>query len=287
MNSNAIKLKYLFIFIFFTLISCEDPAPTDYTPSYVVQALLLVDEPIKGFQIFQTASLTDSFNVENTYYKNAEVKLSGEGQEFTLYWDEKSLSYNYQDTTYLVKSKTQYELKIKLSDGTEISGTTFTPAKFDWIEKPPVEIQYPKDTLSLPSSFKISWTKTDTIKYYILSIKALDTLEYGKYLLPPTDEKNRRILQNWNRDRDRYFRDITSWGFAPASELPGLWNFFKWYGQQELSVYAPDDNFLLWSLQVFSFSEMNPQLTSIKGAFGYFGSASLIRHQGFLLKNQP
>lgn len=269
------------------MIGCEDAAPTEYTPSYVVQALLIVDEPIKDIFVLQSASLRDSFQFENTFLTNAKVQIIGDGHLFDLVCDSVSKSYYLIDTTYKVKPKSEYQLKISLDNGTQISGKTFTPNRFEWIQKPPSEIQYPVDTLTMPSYFKVSWTKTDTIKYYILSIKALDTLEYGKYLTPPIDENNRRIVRNWNEGRNNYFRDITSWGFAPASELPVVWNFFKWFGWQEMTVYAPDDNFLLWSLQVFSFREMNPQLTSIRGAFGYFGSASRIQTTGFLLKNQP
>lgn len=282
------NLTYLLLtFIFITFISCEDTAPTEYTPSYVVQALLIVNEPIKGISVLESASLRDSFLMESTIIKDASVQITGDDKVFDLMFNPESNSYEYADSTYKVKPHLEYKISIKLNNGKAISGTTFTPNAFEWIKEPPKDIQYPKDTLNLPSNFNVSWTKTDTIKYYILSILALDTLNYGKYLSPQTEELNRRILRPWNKNSKYYFRDLSSWGFAPTSDLPVVWNFFKWFGMQELTVYAPDDNFLKWSLQVFSFRELDPQLSTLKGAFGYFGSAARIRTQSFLIKNQP
>lgn len=277
-----------FIILLFTIIlfSCEDEAPTDYLKSYVVQALLLVNEPIHNIQVLQSGSLRDSFIVDNSFIQNAEVQITGDDKVFNLSFDPKTKTYFFSDTTYKVKEQKKYDIKIKLDNGNIITGSTFTPKSFNWIEKPGEKIQYPLDTLALPSTFKVSWTKTDTIKFYLLSIVALDTLNYGSYLEPSTDELNRRILRPWNENRDNYFRDRSNWGYAQLNELPVVWNFFKWFGMQEMTIYAPDDNYLLWSLQVLSFREFNPELTSLKGAYGYFGSAAAIRAKSFLIKNQ-
>jgi hypothetical protein len=236
-----------------------------------------VNEPIQNIQVLHSSSLRDSFIVDNTYIQNAEVQITGDERVFNLMYDKITKTYFYSDTTYKVKEQKSYELKITLDNGNIITGRTFTPKSFEWINKPEENIQYPLDTLKLPSTFEISWSKTDTIKFYLLSIVALDTLNYGSYLKPPTEDLNRRILRPWNEN----------WGYSQVNELPVVWNFFKWFGWQEITIYAPDDNYLLWSLQVLSFREFNPELTSLKGAYGYFGSTSIVKARSFLIKNQP
>jgi hypothetical protein len=54
-----------------------------------------------------------------------------------------------------------------------------------------------------------------------------------------------------------------------------------------MKVYVPDWNFLRWFLQAQTKGEADPLLSSVDGAIGYFGSASSIKFDFFLLKNQP
>ncbi|MCE5304372.1 hypothetical protein LLG34_01535 [bacterium] len=86
--------------------------------------------------------------------------------------------------------------------------------------------------------------------------------------------------------REAYYRDLSYWVIVPSSKVPVVWTVFKWYGLHEVSVYAPDFNFLRWMVQTMT-GEINPLLSSVKGAFGYFGSASVIRDTSVILKNQP
>lgn len=270
------------------IISCEDVAPTEYTPKYIVQGLLIVGEPIDDIALFQTQSLRDSFIYDNSIIKTADVKIVGDGKTFQLVYDNTSKKYIYPDTNYKVKELTHYSLEIKTPDGKILTSKTFTPKSISWIKRPDKSIQYPLDTINLPSNYKISWTKSDTIQFYLIRIKPLDTLEYGKYLTPPTDEKNRRIMRSWIRRPEYYFRETTNWAFLPTTEVPVVWNSFKWFGLTEIRIYAPDANYLKWTLQSFAVRDFNELLNSIEGeAFGTFGSAATVTDTTFVLKNQP
>lgn len=270
------------------ITSCEDAAPTEYTPKYIVQGMLIVGEPIDNITLFQTQSLRDSFIYENSIVKTADVKIVGDGRTFQLVYDNTSKKYIYLDKDYKVKELTHYSLEIKTPDGKILTSKTFTPKSISWIKRPDKSIQYPLDTINLPSNYKISWTKSDTIQFYLIRIRPLDTLEYGKYLTPPTDEKNRRIMRSWIRRPEYYFRETTNWAFLPTTEVPVVWNSFKWFGLTEVRIYAPDANYLKWTLQSFAVRDFNQLLNSIEGdAFGTFGSAATATDTTFVLKNQP
>ncbi|MBP7214392.1 MAG: DUF4249 family protein [Candidatus Kapabacteria bacterium] len=282
------KSLYLFLFIIITVIlaSCEDKAPTDYIPSYFVEALLIVDEPIKDIRILISQPLRDSFNYDNSLIRNAKVQVIDGDSIYDLTISPNDIKgYYYPDTNYKIKVNTLYKLKVTLANGDIITGETTTPDRFDWITRPDYYIQYPKDTVNLPSPFSIQWELLNSVLYYIVSVRCLDTLNYGKYLDPPADEKNRRISRPWNL-RETYYRDFSYWVIVPSSKVPIVWTVFKWYGLHEVSVYAPDFNFLRWMVQVMT-GNLNPLLSSVKGAYGYFGSASVIRDTSVILKNQP
>ncbi|MFN3781583.1 MAG: hypothetical protein ACK4SO_05360, partial [Candidatus Kapaibacteriota bacterium] len=176
-------------------------------------------------------------------------------------------------------------------DGTQISGTTTTPNRFNWLNPPPDTLYFPKDTLNFTDQDPISirWTSVKEVLYYVVSLKCLDTLEYGKYLFPATDEKNRRVYSPFdeNQRRRRYYYDLTSWDAIPNTEYPLYWLLFKWFGKHKIIIYSPDFNFLRWLLQQFRGSQINPLLSSVEGGIGVFGSASKIEKEIFLIKNQP
>lgn len=283
-------LNKLTLFVLFSLfiISCEDIAPTEYTPKYIVQGLLVVGEPINNIMLFQTQSLRDSFVYDNSIIRTADIKIAGDGRLFQLVFDNATKKYIYPDTTYKVKELTHYSIEIKTPDGKILKSNTFTPKSIQWIKRPERFLQYPLDTINLPSNYRISWTKSDTIQFYLIRIKHLDTLEYGKYLDPPTEEKNRRIMRPWINRPQYYFREITNWAFLPTTEVPVVWNSFKWFGLTEVKIYAPDPNYLKWTLQNFTTRDFNQLLNTIEGdAFGTFGSAATITDTSFILKNQP
>ncbi|MEN6511300.1 MAG: hypothetical protein ABFD00_05640 [Chloroherpetonaceae bacterium] len=282
---RILQITAFIIFIVF-LTSCEDAAPTNYVPTYFVEALLIVDEPIKDIRVLISQPLADSFIYDNSILRNAKVQITEADKVYDLtILPTGPNGYYYPDTNYKVKPNTNYKLKVVLENGTEITGETTTPNPFGWITRPDYYVQYPLDTINLPSPFYIQWELISNVSYYIVSIRSLDSLNYGKYLEPPTDEKNRRITRPYEM-REAYYRDLSYWVIVPSSKVPVVWTVFKWYGLHEVSVYAPDFNFLRWMVQTMT-GEINPLLSSVKGAFGYFGSASVIRDTSVILKNQP
>ncbi len=283
-----IKLLYILCLVaIISLVSCEDPAPTDYKPEIVVEGLLIVDEPIRHISVIRSQPLIDSFDYNSSLVADAIVKIKGDGREFILDYNPPQNGkpgYFYSDTTYLVKSEMLYELEVTV-DNKVMKGSTFTPKRTDWIRSPKPYIQFPFDSIGLPPTDSIEWKKTEKTEFFLISITCLDSAGYGEYLQPPTNEKNRRIERPFRNDRS--FRELTSFTPIPVSSTPIVWSVFKFYGKHRVSIYVPDFNFLRWFAQAQARSQVEPILQSINNGYGYFGSASIISDTAILLKNQP
>ncbi|MDQ1267149.1 MAG: hypothetical protein QG635_2303 [Bacteroidota bacterium] len=291
MRFSIINIMFsgLLIVLLTFLCSCEDSAPTDYIPETVVEAFLLVGEPIREIRVMKSQPIQQEFDYNKSQITNARsVRIIQVQDTFNLVFAfSDSSGYFYSDTSYLVKSKTLYKLEITLDDGSFISGETMTPDISQWKHRYSDILYYPIDTVLLPTvdSIFAEWEKVPGIEYFVMSVRCLDTLEYGKYLIPSTDELNRRIGKPFSRDAAYY--EISNWTVLPASRVPIFWSAFKWYGLHEFNVYVPDGNFLEWFIQYIARGQYDYRLASIKGAKGAFGSAAPIRDTAFVVKNQP
>ncbi len=266
--------------------SCEDQVPTKYIPRNFVDAILIVGKPIRNIVISKSQPPLDSFNFAASLIRDANVIIRGDGREFVLKTDpEGEAGYYFDDDTYLVKPNMTYELEVNLTDGTLMTGKTETPGVTAWINRVSKPLQYPLDSIKLPATESISWQKVSGHPIFFISVTALDTLDYGKYLDPPTDEMNRRIERPfWDDD---FYREISQWVWIFNDKTSVVWNIFKWYGVQEVAIYVPDYNFFKWFEQYLMDQQYNDLLGSIEGGFGVFGSASVIRDTTFLIKNLP
>jgi hypothetical protein len=284
-NIILILISIISIFI---ISSCEDEAPGAYIPDNVLEALLVVDEPIQNILLIRTQPIFDKFIYDSSLIRNAVVKINGDNREFIVKFRSKEYSlqgYYFEDTTYTVKSGIKYNIDITLNDGTKLTGETMTPPRTEWEKNPKPFLQFPKDSLKLPPTDTIAWKKQNGFDFYIILVKCLDTLNYGKYLIPATDEMNRRIERPFRNDRA--YRETATLMPIPNTQTPVVWNTFKWFGLHEVGVFVPDWNFLRWYIQSQTRSQIDPLLTSIKGGYGYFGSASVIRDTSVIIKNQP
>lgn len=291
---------YQQIFLAFALIlgvtACEDAVPSTYIPQYAVEAFLFVGQPIEHVKLLRTQAVADTFSVSGSVIADADVKIIANSDTLQLDYrtTEKGGEYYYpsKDTLYKVQPNTVYQLRIRTGTAT-ITGRTVSPDQVVLLQSVKDTLQYPKDTtnFSLSEKLRLRWTPVSGIPEYLLRVRALDTLGYGQYLTPPTEEKNRRIYRFWEKDAPKY-DDITRWGFVPATDIPGSWSGFKWFGLQEITVFAADHNFVKW-FKLVQFGGGSPTYNNLLGsingdeAVGVFASASMVSDTTFLLKNQP
>lgn len=293
------KKIILLTFIIIAMMSCEDPVPTDYEPQNYLEAALIVGQPIDNIVLMRTQPIQDTFNYEKSLIRDAEVIITGDGKEFKLLIDANGLRGYYSNEPYVIKGNTKYNINIRLSDGATITGNTLTPDTLNWIREAPKTIQYPIDTVKKESRDTLIWEGIPTpvifngdVKdgFWGISIIALDTLQYGTYLDDvPDSELNRRLFRrNSNSSNDSRYKELANWGIIPSKQTPVIWQYFKWYGLHEISVYNMDNNYLSWVLQRITQSEYDERLSSVKGnGIGVFGSMTAIRDTFFLIKNQP
>lgn len=277
--------------LFLFAVSCEDPFPTDYVPVNYVEAALEVGEPIKNIILMKSQPLNVEFDYENSLIRDAEIIISTGEKNFVLKTNPEGEDGYYYDGDYLVEEGKEYTLTINLADGATITGTTITPSAPIWLSSAPKTIQYPKDTINKASSDTLIWDGEPTRGFWGISVKALDTLEYGIYLDGvPASEMNRRVTTpvSDNPDLEWRYQEQSQWGAIPNYRTPVVWTFFKWYGLHEISIYNLDYNYQQWVFQRLVQREYDELLTSVEGdGIGVFGSFNAIRDTFFLIKNQP
>lgn len=285
---NAIYSLIILVALAFGLSSCEDNVLKDYVPRNMVEAYLIVDQPIENVKLLKSQPVFGKFDYNQALIRDAQVFIKGDGQIIELKIDPQGTSGYYDPAKqYLIKPNTQYELEIILSDKTVMTAKTTTPDRTAWTLAPKDEFQYPKDTLKLKASEMIQWQKVKGVDFYIGNIKCLDTLNYGKYLNPATDELNRRCYNFITDNKDgEEFKEISMSVFLANNESSVVWNAFKWFGRHSVTIFAPDDNMIRWYIQSYQMREFDARLNSINNGYGCFGSASMVTDTFFLLKNQ-
>lgn len=271
---------------------CEDAAPTEYIPETVVEAYLIVGEPVSGIRVMRSQAVLDTFRFRNSAIADADVILfAGDRQMQLAYRANDGVGeYYLPDTSYRVEPTTNYRLVVTTKDGVVVTGETRTPVQIAWVVPPKAVMQYPLDSLNLdpPDSLRLSWTGAPGVSEYLISVRSLDTLGYGTYLNPPTDERNRRIERFFEKNSPKY-DDVARIGFIQATGTPISWFAFKWFGRQEVTVFASDAAFVNW-YKMTSWqnpASYEPLLGSVKGGLGVVASASVVRADVFILKNQP
>jgi hypothetical protein len=121
-------------------------------------------------------------------------------------------------------------------------------------------------------------------------VTVLDTLGYGMYLDPPTDEINERTnnLPFEDPDDPPFYTKIR-WGFIQANQAPTVWAAFRWYGRNEVSILAADKALLDW-FKATQWGgrtvEYRAQYSNVRGGLGVFGSASIVSQEVLVLKRK-
>jgi hypothetical protein len=285
---------------FVLLTACEDAPPTDYVARPFIQGYLLVGEPIQDIVVALSQPIDQVYDYPGSIVRDAEVSIEFDGQTLPLIFREGpgGGSYHSADSIARVLPGTTYRLLVRLPDGAIVRAETTTPRGIDWVLEPPARLQYPKDTtrLAATDSLRMRWTPGDNPEY-LVRVMVLDTVDYGRYLAPPTAETNARTGgsssgggpgSGGRSEKGTVNYSVTRWTFVAQDRYQIPWTAFSWYGQHEIAVFAADRWFLEWfkSVQFSRLSpEYDPQESNIVGGLGVFGSAALVRKELFLLKN--
>jgi hypothetical protein len=292
---NRVHFRLL-LFVFPMLVlstACEDQPPTQYVPVPFLEAYLIVGKPIDDIIVARSQPITEPFDYARMMVPDAEVVVSTSDEEYRLLYRMRDGvgSYYYPDTTLLILPETEYRITVRMDDGSFMQAQTMTPQRIEWTIPPRPVIQYPQDTTQLYShdSLRVAWTAGNSPEY-IIRVTALDTLGYGAYLQPPTDEINGRTnnLPFETPSSPNFYTKIR-WGFIQTNQAPTVWMAFRWYGRNDVSILATDKALLEWfkATQWGGRSvEYREQYSNVTGGTGVFGSASIISSEVFLLKRE-
>jgi len=281
------------LFFGLSLTACEDSPPTDYIATPFLEAYLIVDQPIEDVVVAISQPITEVFDYNQMMAADAEVVISSEGVDYPLqYVVEDGIGrFRYPDTTMKVQPETRYAIRASMPDGSVMRAETVTPARIAWTVPPRDLLQYPQDTTVLvsPDSLRISWTAGNSSEY-IIRVKVLDTLGYGTYLTPPTEEINGRTNNiPFEEPDDPTFYTRTRWGFVQANQAPTVWAAFRWYGKNEVAILAADKPMLEWfkATQWGGRSvQYRDEFSNVEGGIGILASASIVTHDVFVLKRK-
>jgi hypothetical protein len=294
-NNTILRVWKLATLVVLAIVftACEDAPPTDYIPVPFLEAYLIIDEPIQDVVVAISQPVTQPFDYAAMMDASAEVVLRAGENEYPLRYRvvDGVGSYYYPDSTVTIQPRTQYSIRVRTSDGGIMTASTVTPERIEWVVPPRSVLQYPQDTTALysPDSLRISWTPGN-VPEYLIRVRALDTLGYGRYLDPPTEEINERTNNlQWEDPGDPQFYTKTRWGFIQANQAPTVWIAFRWFGRNEVGILAPDKALGDWfkATQWGGRSvEYRPEYSNVNGGTGVFGSASVLTSEAFVLKRK-
>lgn len=272
------------------ITGCANPVPNDYVPQLVIEGFVIAGEPITHLRVYKSLPVSDTFSLAKATIRDAKVVLLEDGVPVPLAFAPDSLgggNYVPVDTTFRVKYETTYSLEVHAIDKTATASAR-TMQKFDWVLPPADTIRYPgkENELKPVDSLGISWQGQTGIVRYVIGLQCLDTLEYGKYLTPPTTEKNARVRDEDIEQGTLIADERTRYGFSVVSNTPVVWAAFKWYGPQRIVVYAGDKAFQDWFTLV-GFGQRptyDYRISNVSGGLGIFAGASKTEAPMFLLK---
>lgn len=287
-------LSSLFIITGLLFVGCEDPVPTDYTEEIMLEGLLLVGEPLQDVRILRTLPVTDTFSFSRAALPEAKIAVTANGIDVPMEYvpDDRGGTWRAVDTTYRVLPNVLYSVVVQ-ARGATLTASTRTPVTFSWTTTPRTWIQFPHpDSLltAVDDSLLVSWTQVAKTQLYIIGLTCLDTAGYGEYLNPLTADTNERTVRPkpdfFDRSGTLIANERTTLGATPFTTSQTVWGVFRWYGQHELRVYAPDEAFLEWFYLVGGGrrSSYDYRLGNINGGLGVWGSASLVKQRSFLIK---
>lgn len=293
MKRTPLHLILLLVAVLGIATSCEDPIPDDaYVEELVVEGFAIAGRPLTDIRIFRTLSITDTFSLERAMIRDADVIITENGTQVPVRYVSDTLGGHYEavDTSYRVKHNSTYQITVN-AIGKTATATATTLAPFDWIAAPKDTMQYPGEARETErfDSLKVSWGGQSGVFIYVIGVECQDTLGYGQYLVPPTQESNRRIRDEEPDDDLLIRNERTRYGLALVANSDIVWRVFKWFGPHRLHIYAGDRAFQEWFQQVGfgGRSTYDYRLGNVEGALGVWAGASELTGEFFLKKDQP
>lgn len=277
---------YLLLVLSFTVTACTDYGQDAYREQIVVTSYLTATEPFSELTLYRTAPINDVYDAASLAVLGANVTIheldaAGNTASVIAYQMTNPGIYRSVDGAATVKPSTRYRLDITVPGlDNPITATTFVPDTFSVRTLNSTSLPYQG-----PEQFEANLSPSvypGRQTYYVITTAALDT---SQGLVPFYEEFS-------EEDDDVTLVSsgiINQMNYEPQADgsinLKFPWLAVAYYGPNEISFYAIDDNVydfvrsagVQLGGSTTSPGEIENVLSSVNGAIGVFGSMSVAK----------
>ena len=267
------NLSIIFLlFIFFLINGCSEPTSSnDYNNQLVIYGFLVAGNTIDSIYVQHVLPLEAKYSPEAAAILNAVVIVEGNGFRDTLHHDP-TLPGRYYSTksANVIQPKATYTLRVEAPNFPAATATTTVPDTFHILNKPIFT-----ETLRFGDRNKIisvAWTESKLHVDYIIGSRSLDSNAQ-------TTRENRQ-----NQDRAPNKTNFT-FNLLDLTTTQVPWQFFNYYGTNEIFVSAIDKNYFDYvSQSVVGGTDIKNIKFNLNNAIGVFGSVAKDSYRVVIIK---
>jgi hypothetical protein len=270
-RDSQMKLFFtLIIFLFLTLVGCENTNEPNLERKLVINGQLNAGYPIDSIFVSWTEDIEEKY--DDSWAGGASVTING--TPLSEYADFKGAFY-FPDTSYRVQSGMTYNLEAT-AEGKSVSSQTTVPLAFRFN---PIDVQegdtvqfIPGDSWVSDAFFSLEWPNYNDPNIEIYRVTSLADIATSENFID--DDRNiTKILKGEIEDRD----NPTIWWASNTFKYARInWMYFNWTGWHSIIVSAMDQNYYQYK-QGILFNEQRPgeeYNQVVKGGYGLFCSSA-------------
>lgn len=284
MKSFSIRLLFTMAALLTSLSACDPYQQDDYREQYVVQAFMVVDQPMPMIRLTTTSPINATYNTNAVAVSGAQPeirKLDAQGKVLqTIPYRMKSAGwYEALNPQIKVDPLSTYELSIRTANAPEITARTFTPDRLRVLNLNNTSIKYQStEQFEVIVSYSAYPGRQN---YYVFTVETLDPdkAELTPFYADAIGEDERETV--FKNQSNIVFEG--NYGLDPSRTALTLklpWLGFAFYGPNRVSTHVLDDAMydfirtkdVQLGGSTLSPGEINNVLTNVKNGLGIFGS---------------
>ncbi|MFL3000813.1 MAG: DUF4249 family protein [Cytophagales bacterium] len=260
-------MKKIFGLLIIILFSCDNEIPIE--DNFVVEAFLFQGEKVDDVRIKET-KLWNSEDSIDTYIGNANIKIYGNGSEYSLEYNSTEGNYFIEDDLEIISGNT-YGLEVNVDDRTA-TAETVVPTKPIGLEMSDYKIVIPPLVLSpaLPNILaelfenartNITWGNSNKEYHYL-------TIKYAG------EDEDPIFSEEFPGQVGEFFSNFSIQS-APTQEKKYnvICMSLKNYGKYKVTLYKINkDYYSLFDSELQDGTELNDPPSNIINAFGVFSA---------------
>jgi len=284
MKSLSTHLLLLLAVLLTGLTACDPYRQDDYREQYVVQAYMVVDQPMPMIRLTTTSPINNTYDVNAVAVSGAQLeirKLNAQGAVIqTIPYRMKSAGwYEPLNLQTKVDPLSTYELRVRAGNAPEITAQTFTPDRIRVLNLNNSSITYQStEQFEVIVSYSAYPGRQN---YYLFTVETLDPdkAELTPFYADAIGEDERETV--FKNQSNIVFEG--NYGLDPSRTALTLklpWLGFAFYGPNRVTTHVLDDAMydfirtkdVQLGGSTLSPGEINNVITNVKNGIGIFGS---------------